>query len=177
MLFERIRQFINYYKPIVHSFSILVLSSLFFFVAIKGCQNQNVDLSKVNRHKGTVTSTGETLRESKLRPRIFFLTLKGLPQMLEVYRMSRNYNDLLAEVKEGDVLTVYYKRNTSNRINIDVVQMEKNGRIILSKSEFEKKESSLISLTLIAGLLFVAGAIYNYKKYFINRNSAEKVTQ
>ena len=88
--------------------------------------------------------------------------------------MSRNYNDLLAEVKEGDVLTVYYKRNTSNRINIDVVQMEKNGRIILSKSEFEKKESSLILLTLIAGLLFVAGAIYNYKKYFINRNRTLK---
>ena len=169
-----IRQFIDYYKPIFHSLSILLISSLFFSLAIKGIRIQNLDLLEVDKHLGEVISTGETLGTGKRKAMVFFVTLKGLPQMLGVYRMSRNYNDLLEEVKEGDLLTVYYNRGSSNQINIDVIQIEKNGRIILPKSEFEKKYFNLIPLGLIAGLLFVALAFYNYKKYFINRNRAEK---
>ncbi len=77
--------------------------------------------------------------------------------------MSRNYDDLLREVEQGDVLTVYYRNDRSNEINIDLVQIEKEGTIVLDKTEFEDKESFLIGIGLIGGLAFVGLAIYNYK--------------
>ena len=81
--------------------------------------------------------------------------------------MSRNYDDLLREVKQGDILTVYYRKDNSNEINIDLIQVEREGRVVLDKKEFEDKESSLIWIGFIGGLAFVGLSIYNYKKYFI----------
>ena len=94
------------------------------------------------------------------------MSLKGLDQSLGVYRRSGNYQDLLRQVEQGDVLTVYYRPDYSNEINIDLVQIERGGIIVLDKKEFEEKESSLIFIGLIAGLAFVGLAIYNYKKHF-----------
>lgn len=83
--------------------------------------------------------------------------------------MSKDYEDLLRSVSRGDVLTVYFRTDHSNEINIDLVQIEKEGKIVLNKKEFEAKESSLIFIGLVGGLAFVALSIYNYKRFYFSK--------
>jgi hypothetical protein len=125
-----------------------------------------MNLAQLNKFTGEVISKGEKTRYSKRNAKVFYVSLKGLPQTLGVYRMSKDYEDLLRGVNRGDVLTVYFRTDHSNEINIDLVQIEKEGKIVLNKKEFEAKESSLIFIGLIGGLAFVGLSIYNYKKYF-----------
>jgi hypothetical protein len=161
------RHFIRRYKPVFQSILMILFSTIFFWLSVKGIKDQNINLAQINTFTGEVISTGEKIRHSKQSANVFYLSIKGLPQTLGVYRMSRRYNDLLNEIENGDVLTVYYRQNHSNEINIDLVQIEKEGRVILDKKEFEDKESSLLWIGLIGGLVFVGLSIYNYKKYFI----------
>jgi len=132
---------------------------------VKGIKDQNINLAKLKKFTGEVISTGERTRYSKQNAKVFFVSLKGLDQLLGVYRMSENYDDLVKQIEQGDTLTVYYRSDSSNEINIDLVQIDKNGMTVLDKKEFEDKESTLIFVGFIGGLTFAGLSIYNYKKH------------
>ena len=158
------------YKPLIQSISILILTGILFWGALVGIKNQNIKLSDINKYSGKVVLTGETIRPGKINSKVFFVSLSGLPQTLGVYRKSGNYHDLSSQIKKDDVLTVYYKRNSSNKINIDLVQIEKGDLVILNKREFEKKQSFLIWVGLIGGTICMVSGIYNYKRHQVAIN-------
>src|SRR5690606_24438945 len=97
---------------------------------------------------------------------VFYISLKDLDEDLGIYRMSKEYEDLLKKVNVGDKVKVYYRPSSNERenINIDLIQVEKDGQAIIGKEEYEKKESSLIYIGIIArfGTLFLS---YRYYKY------------
>ena len=81
-------------------------------------------------------------------------------------------NDLLEKVNVGDSVKVYYRKGSEKgNINIDLIQVEKNEKILISKDEYEKKESALIYIGFIAGIgtLCIAYRFYRlgdkYKHY------------
>ncbi len=80
--------------------------------------------------------------------------------------MSKEYDDLISKININDELTVYYKENNndSENVNIDLIQIERNGIVLLEKKEFEKKESALIYIGLIAGFFSIGYSIYYLKK-------------
>ncbi|MNQ04244.1 hypothetical protein D3C85_169580 [compost metagenome] len=80
--------------------------------------------------------------------------------------MSQNYNDLLQKVNIGDKVKVYYQANTNKdeNININLIQLEKDGKIIINKSEYEQKEGSLLYIGLIAGFFIFYLSYRNYKR-------------
>lgn len=79
--------------------------------------------------------------------------------------MSKNYSELIEKIKPEDEIKVYYKSNSYKRenVNIDLVQIEKKGNIILPKNEYENKQSFLIYIGLIFG---IGTLVYSYLFYF-----------
>ena len=80
---------------------------------------------------------------------------------------------MLKKVNVGDKVKVYYRPSSNERenINIDLIQVEKDGQVLIGKEEYEKKESSLIYIGLIAGIgtLFMAYRFYKYGSIFSNK--------
>jgi hypothetical protein len=70
------------------------------------------------------------------------------------------------EIQPGDIVTVYYLGQSSDsNINIDLVQIEKSGQIIVDQKEYKEKESFLIYIGLIAGLFSVGLSVWYYNKH------------
>jgi len=132
-----------------------------------GFMNQNIDLNHLNKFEGEVIDRGTTIRKAK-RIRdpdasVFFVNVRGLNQTLGIYRMSGNYSDLIEKINPGDSITVYYKFQERTDINIDLIQVEKDGRVLVEATEYETKESSLIYIGFVALILNIGYSIYYYR--------------
>jgi hypothetical protein len=155
-------------KTIVYYFFALLLMGVFSLLVLKGYKNQEIDISKLNKHSGRVNSIGVAERNSsKQRAQVFYLKLQGLEQTLGVYRMSKNYDDLLSKVSKNDFLTVFFIDDVTSDINIDLVQIEKDGHILLAKSEYENKESFLIWIGIIGIIVILLLSINFYYNNFV----------
>jgi hypothetical protein len=152
---------------------ILLSSSIFFTLAYIGFKNQDIDLSTLTTHVGNVCNLGDTNRNANKarKSMIFFIDIKGLNQRLGIYRTNSNYIDLHRNIHMGDKIKVYFKKHHFNEIvNIDLVQIEKNGTVIYSKSEYEKKESTFIWIGLMAGFItIILSILYIRRKILGNK--------
>ena len=153
------------------SYSVLLASTslIYFFLAYLGYKEQNLDLSDYDRYENIITHKGIGIHHGSRgrKSNVFCISLEGLDEKLGIYRMSRKYNDLLEKVNVGDRVKVYYRKNAEkDNINIDLIQVEKDGKVLISKDEYEKKESALIYIGLIAGFgtLFMTYRFYRFGK-------------
>lgn len=129
-----------------------------------GLMNQNIDLGRLNKFEGEVIERGTTTKSTtKTNSNVFYLKIHGLNQTLGIYRITGDYSDLLKQINPSDSITVYYKFQEPKEINIDLVQIEKGGQILVNASEFEQKESSLIYIGLAAIIFNVGYSIYYYR--------------
>ncbi len=143
---------------------LLILSSLYIFVARIGYKKQNINLNSLTKITSIVKNKGEDSHVStKGNAKVFFVELENLNKKLGVYRMSRNYENLLSRINIGDTITACYiqNNNKTENVNIDLVEIEKNGKIILPKSEYQKKESTLIYI----GIFGIIANLYIYYRY------------
>ena len=143
-----------------------MLSILMFFLAFKGYRNQNINLNKVGEYEGYVASSGEIIDAShKQQVVVFYLKLEGLPETLGVYRSNKNYRDLLEKIKTKDFLKVYYKIKPNQYINTDLIQIEKDKTVVLSKSEYESNHVLSMWIGLSASVLFFSLGLYSFLQF------------
>lgn len=150
-------------------------SILYFFLAYIGYGKQNLDLSKYTQYENIIIDKGIDIHYGSKgrKSNVFYISLKDLDEDLGIYRMSKEYEDLLKKLNVGDKVKVYYRpsSNEKENININLIQVEKDGQVLIGKEEYEKKESSLIYIGLIAGIgtLFMAYRFYKYGSIFGNK--------
>jgi len=153
-------------KKLLYSILFASSSILYFFLAYIGFSKQNIDLTTKANYENFVTDKGIGTRygSNGNKSEVFYITLKDLDEKLGVYRMTKNYDDLLNKINIGEKVSVYYKpsKNKNENINIDLIQVEKGNEILISKSEYEQKESTLIYIGLIAGF----GTLFFSFRYF-----------
>lgn len=148
----------------------VLLSILYGFVIKIGFDKQNINLEKTQKainvveHFGITTHYGSKGKKSS----VFYIKLKDLNEKIGVYRFSKEYDDLLNLINNGDLITVYYYQNSNKRenVNIDLVQIEKENKILFSKSEYEKKESALIFIGIAGIIANIIILYYSRKRYF-----------
>lgn len=162
-------------KFIIYSILIFLSSGIYFLLAYKGFSSQKIDIKTLDKFTGKVNERGITeRRSSKHSSKVFYLTIDGLQETLGIYRRKKNYNELIYKIHPGDIVTVYYlgskSDNKHNYINIDLVQIEKHGQIIVNQTEYKEKESFLIYIGLIGGLFSVGLAVWYYNKYVVQNN-------
>jgi len=104
---------------------------------------------------------------------VFYVKLKDLTKKLGVYRMSKNYDDLIKKINIGDQLTIFYygNSNQTENVNIDLIQVERDNLILVDKSEFENKECFLIYVGIAGIIVNILILNYNRKKYFKSKKS------
>ncbi len=153
---------------LIFGFSIFTI--IYIFCIYFGVKNQNINLNETQQIIGIVENRGIDIRfRSKgKKDKVFYIKLKELNKKLGIYRMSKNYNDLIRKINIGDQLTIYYFENTNQteNVNINIVQVERNNIVLVDKKEFENKERFLIYfgfLGIIANILILN---YNRKRYF-----------
>lgn len=153
------------YKTEIKSLLIFLTSSIYFLLAYKGFKDQNIELDTLSHKTGKVDYVNiddYRIGSKGWKSKILSFMINTSPQEFGVYRQNKNYNDLVKKIKLGETIKIYYKAKKSNHVNIDVVQIEKGREIILSKSEFENKQSYLIWIGVIVGIGTVIVAIYYY---------------
>ncbi|UMY64661.1 MULTISPECIES: hypothetical protein [unclassified Flavobacterium] len=154
-------------KYFLSSTLLIALSFLYVLLIKIGIDKQNIDLEKVNRISGVVEHSGIDIHYgSKGRTSdVFYIKLKYLDEKVGVYRFSGKYEDLLQLVKAGDSITVYVsgKANRRENVNSNVIQIEKGTEVLLSKTEYENKESTLVYIG-IGGLISHAIIFYYNRK-------------
>ncbi|MDR2927211.1 MAG: hypothetical protein LBV41_03270, partial [Cytophagaceae bacterium] len=118
-------------KCLFVSILICLSSVIYLWVASLGFEAQNIRLEDYVSREDLVLWRG---RDFKIDSRtgktpVFAIQFWGMDKKLGVYRMSRNYDDLLEEINKGDLLKVYYKSNDNRteNVNIDLIQIEKDG--------------------------------------------------
>jgi len=165
-------------KKAIHLLKSILFAStsiLYFFLAYIGYGKQNLDLTKYAQYENVIIDKGIGIYYGNKgsKSNVFFLSLNGLDEDLGIYRMSREYDDLLKKIKIGERVKVYYQKsnNKTENINIDLIQVEKDGVILIDKNEYENKESFLIYIGLLAGFgtLFMAFRFYKYGSILKNK--------
>ena len=153
-------------KHTIYSVLILSTSSIYFILAYKGFNSQKIDYKTLEKHTGTVIERGITERKSgRHYATVFYVSITGLNQILGLYRMDKDYSGLIDKLRPGEVITVYFINRPNDTINIDLVQIEKDGQIIIEETEYKKKESALIYIGLIGGLFTIGLTAWYYNKY------------
>lgn len=158
-------------KFTIYSIIIFLTSWIYFFLAYKGFSSQSIDIKTLDKFTGRVSERGVADRRSSKHIKRFYLTIDGLSETLGIYRMEKNYSELIDKIQPGDIVTVYYLgKTTDENINVDLVQIEKDGQIIVDESELKMKELTLIYIGLIGGLFSVGLSIWYYDKYARQRS-------
>jgi len=145
---------------------IFLTSFIYFGLAYKGYKRQGTPLTGYDKITSIIEDKGTDYRYGKNRSQCFYIRLRGSDKKLGVYRMSRAYDDLLDQFQIGDTVTAYFRdnHNTSENINIDLVQVEKGKQILLNQEEYKEKESSLVYIGLTFGLFSVVMSYWQYKR-------------
>ena len=161
-------------KRLFGSTFLFLSSFLYFFLAYIGFKKQDINLKDYEKLTGKLIDKGIDFRYGSKgrKSECFYIYLDNLRnQKLGVYRFSKDYKDLENSFDIGDSVTVFFidRPDKGENINIELIQAEKNGKIIVDKKEYEKKESSLIYIGLIAGILSIVLSILYFKR-IIYRN-------
>ncbi|MGL2967056.1 hypothetical protein [Flavobacterium sp. XGLA_31] len=134
----------------------LGLTLLLFTLAVVGYKNSTIDLGDVPSCMGSVTEKGIALKRGKVNLNVFYFRINGTDEKFASYNEEQDYSKLNENIAVGDYLKVYFKKTQSSDFNLDVIQIEKKGKILLAKSEYESKENSLIYIGIIGGFAMLA---------------------
>ncbi|MGV0968125.1 hypothetical protein [Empedobacter sp.] len=140
------------FTKIINVFAILFGITLFTLLTYIFYNQASKDLSKYSQVEGIITNKG--IINSNKNSKIFFLKLSNYPQNLAVYKMTKNYSELDNNISHGDKVKVYFSPSNSNKNNLDIVQIEKENKILLSYNTHKTTYYFLTGITTIATVIF-----------------------
>ncbi len=157
--------------------ALLFLSSFVYcYLAYIGYKDQHIDLSECSKVTSVIIDKGlEHRRETKGPSLCFYLSLEGSSKKLGEYRWWKNYDDLDDKFHAGDTVTAYFldNHNAGESINIDLVQVEKNGQVRLGKQEYAHKQRTLVWIGALGGLAML-GVSWSYYRKKVLMNKARR---
>lgn len=118
----------------------------------------------MDKFEGTIVDRDIVLKKGKVNLNVFYFRLDGLSDKLASYNIRQDYKKLIDHLNIGDKIIVYFRKSESQKLNLDVIQIEKQGLVILDKGEFETKESSLIYIGTIGGIFMLGLFVGMIKK-------------
>ena len=151
-------------KKIIPLIFIFLGFLLFSLVAFIGYDNAFAKLSDYKIIQNQVVEKGfsKTKKDSK----IFYFKVFQSKENFAVYRITKNYEELNNEINIGDKIKVYFQPSNPNSkdYNLDVIQIEKQNKVILKKSDNTIKYT-IIMITGILAALFMIYAAFHIIKY------------
>lgn len=164
-------------KGIVGLIAGLFLVSTMIIVGFKMIMTTMINMEDTSKISGIVDNCGITNKSSivsgrfKVDSDIFFIKINSNDQIFGVYNKEKDYSDLTDLIKIQDSISINYIE-TSDKLNIDVLQIEKDNKVIYEFDKFKSKERIGGFIALIGGFLMLILVIYGHRKQYISKNTA-----
>ena len=111
-------------------------------------------------HKGSYKSP-------QTESEVFYIKLYGNDTIYSYFNYNNEYFKLKEKIEVNNIVKIFNEGFDEKQNTVDIVQLENNSEIIISKSEFDIK--NYIMLTLFAILLFLYFFL-PYKYIYLKRN-------
>lgn len=161
-------------KKILLSISIIILPLVFCFLIY-------LQISEISKSKydfklisGKIEKTGITTRIHKgsyksptTESEVFYIKLYGNDTLYSYFKQNKEYYKLEENNRINNDVKIFNEGFDEKQNTVDIVQLENNERIIISKSELDKKK--YIMLCLFSILLFLYFYL-PYKFIYLKRN-------
>lgn len=135
-------------------------------------ENKNRDLENVNQKSGIIQETKIITQNKRLgaypfmtskKTDLFTIELENIDLKFGTHNPKENYQVLERNLKYGDSVRLFYYP-TSDYTN-NIYQLEKNGKILVSHSDFKNNHSIAGIVILVFGLfMFLINYLF-IKKY------------
>lgn len=137
-------------------------------------RNGWANLDEVKQFEGVITEKGITNYQTSTSGRYkitmtnqaFYLKIKGLEELLGVYNPKQMYDSLDHHLHVGDTIKVFYNHsNLPDQLNLETFQIEKNGKLILNREDFQRRERIGFYMTFIGGFVLLFLTFYQDRKF------------
>lgn len=140
----------------------LIMGVLLVYTAIQMYRKDTgLDLKQTTRVSGRIVRVFDTTRvtdnEMLDDHHILGFQLDNVPQLLGEFNSSQDYTALKKVLVPGTEVTVYYKPNRFNEVNLDVYQLEQGNQVILDYKDYEKTSWFVILIIGLLGVGLLAG--------------------
>lgn len=141
--------------------ALLLVNILYIFLLGKFIRNSSIDLHKVSSIKGEISEIGvDTFKWNSSRfksPRnhtVYYFKIKNSPSVYYFPYLKKN-KEVFQELKQNLPVSVYFKKkHTINRNDTqEIIQLEKENKILISKKNQEYLNRILSIIMVIAILL------------------------
>ena len=168
----------NNLPNIRHKISILipaifmVLFPVLFIVLINGQYKKIIRTPEsYYENTGVVDDFGMTTKiyrggKAASKTPVFFVKIKN-SHIIFSYSQSlfnRNYEEIINKLKKGDSVRIYHEGFDKRQNTVNIIQLEKNDTVIISKTSFNNKEAILLIWFCLFLLIFLL-IIYMFVKY------------
>jgi len=156
-------------------FSGLLFGGLLIAVTFKFYKKDiNLDFKDVDKINGTVVTSKVTEKSSivggktSVKGIVFNFRLNNSDENFGVHRPSQNYSDLIESIKPGDTISVFYRKQNNNDLNLDVYQIEKNKAIL---QDYKTRNTTYKKLSWLTGILGFGLVIFGILQYIIRKKN------
>ena len=98
---------------------------------------------------------------------MFYFKLNNSDQKFAIHNSYEGYDDLQRAIKVGDTIKVYYGSTLLDNYNRHIFQIEKNGKILIDYTDYNKSASEKAGLGLFIGIVVLTGYIMWFKRFNI----------
>lgn len=162
-------------KKILLFLSIIILPIIFCFLIynqiseIRKTKNDYILNSGKIEKFGTINKLHKgTNKSPRTESEVFFVKLYGNDTLYSYFNFNKKYSNLEEKIGINNYAKIFNEGYDENQNTVDIIQLEVNKRIVISKSEFDFKGYIMLSLFLI--LLFLYFYI-PYKFIYLKRNT------
>ena len=148
-------------KRIIQLGFAILLSTTVVLVGWSMLNEAKFDLHDAQKHSGKIMNR-EVGKDFSFSISGSLASFKIYKPSRKIYKPSRNYDELKSALNIGDSVTVYFVY--SQTANIQVLQIEKNGQIIVDKALLTGQNKVGGSIAFIGGFALLGITIWQFKK-------------
>lgn len=162
-------------KKILLFLSIIILPIIFCFLIYQEISEIRKTKNDFKLNSGKIEKFGitsklhkGTYKSPKTESEVFFVKLYGNDTLYSYFNYDKEYSKLEEKIRINNHVKIFNEGFDEKQNTVDIVQLESNNKIIISKSELDLK--NYIILSLFAIFLFLYFYI-PYKFIYLKRNS------
>ena len=134
---------------------------------------KDIHLNEKNKKTGLITFCKKLNKKEKIfNPKgfpipisinTFAIKLDNEEYFYCIHEPSQDYSKYKKAISLGDEVTIYYRKQTK-KLKYNVIQLEKQGEVIVSIEKYKRNNGVIPWLFFGLGLVIAWGSYYTYKK-------------